>query len=284
MLVHSLLGTGRRADRPEAQSLDSTGANQWSMWEREMLLRLMHRSLSIVDRKGLAIWVRDELGQALPNVALVCVAGDAAGHRASVEVLALVENDVVQPCPACRDRLISAVLLERWRVAPPMVPSLCDAEDVIDGGCECAAASVLRSSRSVMVQCMRDERAGEDAMYLLFGADDAWDARQTAMFAMLMPQIDVACRRMWRSGARMEEAKASVEACLKEFREEAMISSREQEILGWVRAGKTNNEIGQILNISTFTVKNHLQRIYRKIDVINRAQAVGKFEEFARGR
>ena len=46
----------------------------------------------------------------------------------------------------------------------------------------------------------------------------------------------------------------------------------------WVRMGKTNQEIGMILNISAFTVKNHLQRIFKKLDAMNRAQAVGLIE------
>jgi DNA-binding CsgD family transcriptional regulator len=44
----------------------------------------------------------------------------------------------------------------------------------------------------------------------------------------------------------------------------------------WVGKGKTNPEIGMILNISPFTVKNHLQRIFKKLDVMNRAQAVAQ--------
>ena len=47
--------------------------------------------------------------------------------------------------------------------------------------------------------------------------------------------------------------------------------------MGWVCSGKTNIEIGLILNISTFTVKNHLQRIFKKLDVVNRSQAVAEF-------
>lgn len=52
------------------------------------------------------------------------------------------------------------------------------------------------------------------------------------------------------------------------------LSERETEIMHWVGHGKTNLEIGMILGISQFTVKNHLQRIFRKIDVRNRAQAI----------
>jgi DNA-binding CsgD family transcriptional regulator len=46
----------------------------------------------------------------------------------------------------------------------------------------------------------------------------------------------------------------------------------------WICKGKTNQEIGLILDISAFTVKNHVQRIFRKLDVVNRAQAVSKME------
>lgn len=55
-----------------------------------------------------------------------------------------------------------------------------------------------------------------------------------------------------------------------------LLTAREQEILRWVHLGKSNIEIGIILNISSLTVKNHVQKILRKLNVRNRAQAVGK--------
>jgi DNA-binding CsgD family transcriptional regulator len=54
------------------------------------------------------------------------------------------------------------------------------------------------------------------------------------------------------------------------------LSEREVEILDWIAMGKTNPEIGLILDISAFTVKNHVQRVFKKLNVSNRAQAVGK--------
>jgi len=50
----------------------------------------------------------------------------------------------------------------------------------------------------------------------------------------------------------------------------------EQEILKWIHVGKSNIEIGTILAISPLTVKNHVQKILRKLNVQNRTQAVGK--------
>ena len=53
-----------------------------------------------------------------------------------------------------------------------------------------------------------------------------------------------------------------------------ILSKREIQVLHWVKNGKTNMEIGQILGISPPTVKNHLQKIMRKLNVNNRAQAM----------
>jgi DNA-binding CsgD family transcriptional regulator len=44
-----------------------------------------------------------------------------------------------------------------------------------------------------------------------------------------------------------------------------------------VKSGKTNFEIGMILSISPNTVKNHLKRIFQKLDVTCRAQAVARY-------
>jgi len=56
------------------------------------------------------------------------------------------------------------------------------------------------------------------------------------------------------------------------------LTGREAEIMEWVKMGKTNAEIGIILSISAFTVKNHMQHIFKKLDVYNRTRAVSKME------
>jgi general secretion pathway protein G len=57
---------------------------------------------------------------------------------------------------------------------------------------------------------------------------------------------------------------------------DAGVTHREVEILRWIREGKSNLEIGMILSISPLTVKNHVQKILRKLNASNRAQAVSK--------
>jgi DNA-binding CsgD family transcriptional regulator len=54
---------------------------------------------------------------------------------------------------------------------------------------------------------------------------------------------------------------------------EEQLSPREQQVAEWVGQGKSNDEIGTILGISAHTVKNHLDKIFRKLGVENRCAA-----------
>jgi DNA-binding response OmpR family regulator/DNA-binding CsgD family transcriptional regulator len=54
------------------------------------------------------------------------------------------------------------------------------------------------------------------------------------------------------------------------------ISSRESEVLLWVSRGKSNREIGEILTISPRTVDKHLEQIFTKLGVANRASAAAR--------
>jgi transcriptional regulator EpsA len=56
----------------------------------------------------------------------------------------------------------------------------------------------------------------------------------------------------------------------------SVLTVRELDILKWIYLGKSNFEIGAILTISPLTVKNHVQKILRKLNVVNRTQAIGK--------
>src|SRR5262249_15146059 len=52
------------------------------------------------------------------------------------------------------------------------------------------------------------------------------------------------------------------------------LSPRQRECLQWVRAGKSDWEIGEILGISEHTVKDHLEKGREKLGVRTRTQAV----------
>lgn len=54
------------------------------------------------------------------------------------------------------------------------------------------------------------------------------------------------------------------------------LTERESEVLYWIGNGKTNREIGQILDASPRTVNKHLEQIFRKLEVDNRTLAAAK--------
>ena len=63
------------------------------------------------------------------------------------------------------------------------------------------------------------------------------------------------------------------------------LTNREQEILQLVSKGLLYKEIGDRLNITTGTVKQHLHKIYEKLQVSNKTEAINKLNnDISRGR
>lgn len=63
---------------------------------------------------------------------------------------------------------------------------------------------------------------------------------------------------------------AGQEAALKQ---RYALTAREAEVLVWIARGKSNRDIGDILGLSPRTVNKHLEQIYAKLGVENRASA-----------
>ena len=57
------------------------------------------------------------------------------------------------------------------------------------------------------------------------------------------------------------------------------LTAREAEILMWVSRGKTNKEVGLILDTSPRTVNKHLEHVFEKLGVPTRTAAVAKILE-----
>ena len=93
-------------------------------------------------------------------------------------------------------------------------------------------------------------------------------ARETTLTSMTVPHVfGTYCRALSRDRTPIAVSVVPVDGGL---------SEREVEILHWVREGKSNHEIGMVLSISPLTVKNHVQRILKKLQASNRTQAVSK--------
>jgi transcriptional regulator EpsA len=105
--------------------------------------------------------------------------------------------------------------------------------------------------------------AGFFALCKLHTSPSPRDAR---MVAMLMPYLYAGWLR----------ANCEVRREAQQRDSDPLLTQREIEILHWMEKGKSNSEIAHILSISQLTVKNHVQKILRKLGAHNRTQAVAK--------
>jgi DNA-binding CsgD family transcriptional regulator len=71
---------------------------------------------------------------------------------------------------------------------------------------------------------------------------------------------------------RLHEVEQST-AATAALRERFSLTGRESDVLLWIANGKTNREIGQILDMSPRTVNKHLEQVFRKMNVENRTSA-----------
>ncbi|AYC99816.1 LuxR family transcriptional regulator [Neorhizobium sp. NCHU2750] len=61
-----------------------------------------------------------------------------------------------------------------------------------------------------------------------------------------------------------------------DIRPAELLTEREVDCLNWTAAGKTSAEIAEILGLSEHTVNHYLNRAAKKLDTVNRTQAVAK--------
>ena len=132
---------------------------------------------------------------------------------------------------------------------------------------------------SAVVHGISDRRGQNDCVYVFLSAGtrqpEGTDEALSATVKVLLPFIDTALRQI--NHLPEQRGQVPTPGALKAASDDSTgLSERENQIMAWVAMGKTNSEIGSILNISGFTVKNHMQRIFQKLNVFNRAQAVSK--------
>ena len=131
--------------------------------------------------------------------------------------------------------------------------------------------------RSLVIHGVRDERGSSECLYIALYTGSLTRGRPEERFrslvdALIAP-IDVAFRKI------DVLPPSQTQAAGKSKRDWLDLSIREEEILDLVCRGKTNFDIAAALSISPYTVKNHVQRIFRKIGASNRTEAAAKYNQ-----
>jgi transcriptional regulator EpsA len=239
--------------------------------ESTRFLRVICESLLIKRHYELLVWLSGELQEFLPHQILIGAWGDFARWEVKLDVVSALPGVRTAELEHCRiDDLVRRAYAQ-WRKCgrKPLHVHTDDAK--LD--CACAIHGAMRSMRSALVHGIRDERAGCDSLYITLNREPFAPAngreRYDPLLESLVGHIDLACRRVAAlpiGGRQAERARAPLE-----------LSLREREILERVCRGSTNVAIAEALEISPFTVKNHVQRIFRKIGVSNRTEAAAKY-------
>ncbi|MFC0131695.1 helix-turn-helix transcriptional regulator [Massilia eurypsychrophila] len=254
-----------------------------SKFEQEYLLRAIEASVQVRDLRQFYLWTQGQLQALLPHQLMLCMQFDGADALVRLECLhAGVLGEAVQR-QLCDPADGLALRLARHCRASDRLPAL-------TGGGRRAGDATLELFRRELQLAGFDNLvvhgsgrlAGAATLFALCGWKAAPSTRHAYFLALLLPHLHMALLRLSESGVRA----AALDAADTIARP---LSARETEILGWVREGKSNYEVGCILGISALTVKNHLQRIYRTLGVSNRTHALSRcmslhlFEQSAGG-
>jgi transcriptional regulator EpsA len=235
--------------------------------EADDLSRIIESSREISRPAHLLLWLQGDLQQFLPHQVLIVAWGHFVTEDVRYNVVTLPGSEI-NHFPHGEISPLLRRLYGRWVDHGRQAFGVRNSVAPTDGAYQMTRErlpSAFTCMRSILIHGIRDDHTGRDRLYITMHAEESVRIGSNKALQALMPCIDRVLRRISTLRTHQRDAAGT------------SLSEREREILDWVRKGKTNLEIGAILGISPFTVKNHLQRIFRKLDVLNRAQAIGKF-------
>lgn len=247
--------------------------------ESARFLRIVSSGALVNRHYGIFRWLSGEVQQVLPHRILIAAWGDFTKGNLEFDVTSALPGVRTAQAARCRiDDFVrkahaewaanarEPVLLETAEFAPPRA-------------CACPIHTALRGMRSAVVHGVRDVRGGSESLYIALDTDSLGVVPRADGFRFLVDcliaQIDVAFRRVTALPPVQPPASAPRARW-------NGLSRREEEILACLCRGATNIDIAATLGVSPHTVKNHLQRIFRKIGVNNRTQAAAQYNDAQR--
>ena len=254
---------------PQPEVLEAGDPERLASLEQESLVLNLGSALRVRARHQLFNWTQGALQSLIPHELLVCALcqdGPALRHVDSFSI-APVEPGHFNELFRHDAFLVPAIFkaMERDQCRPVIL------DGVSDGpyGSSALARELARlGAASVVAHGTHDTAGKMSSLYVFACRPGAVGPRQAYLTEWVVPFLHTA----WiRTQANWQTQRPGVKTA-----EAELITVREREVLEWIYRGKSNIEVGMILGISPLTVKNHVQKILRKLDVLNRTQAVGK--------
>ncbi len=239
-------------------------------------------SMEVRSHFDMLIWLQGDMQRYVPHEILIAAWGNFENRT--------IHHDIISPLSGVRsahsDPTLMAPLLlglfQRWLQFDKQPYALKAGNDgfALDRfAVGSKIGEALQKMQWVMVHGIVDERGSHDCLYAAFSATTRFSNTERGAMASVLPYVDTALRQIAHLPQQNGASSGAIIAgpfIAASTAEKHGLSQRESEVLQWVAKGKTNSEIASILDISAFTVKNHMQRVFQKLDVTNRAQAVSK--------
>lgn len=245
--------------------------------EQENVMRAIETSLQVKKRYQFFLWTQGQLQALIPHNILICMLtrdGEEVLMMDRFNSCVVSEETFDEVCHPVEGLVMRAMLA--WREAG-------DSPCLIAPGIQMPVALYARF-RHLLERASFGNAAGHgsapiigsgisSSFFFFGGMPSTLSLRHAYFLELLMPHIHMA---FLRTLAQSERRAISADGSMRLVDLRKLMTEREIEILGWVQEGKSNQEIGLLLSISPLTVKNHVQKILRKLNVRNRAQAVSK--------
>ena len=258
-----------------------TFAPSLSAEELQQFHRVVTHSAKVRSHFDFFVWLQGEMQQYLAHDIMIAAWGDFDKGAIQHDILSALDGVRSQ---SSNQQAITPLLLDLFRRWTELGGKLF-AVAAGDQGfapeqtqAHCALTDAMQKMRYAMVHCFNDVRGSYDCLYATFRVNGNFTESEQAVMAVALPYIDIALRQVKLLPHQSTDPVVISAPLIYDLLQSRGLSAREVEILQWVTLGKTNHEIGKILKISEFTVKSHMQRIFKKMRVSNRAQAVGLFK------
>lgn len=266
--MHTRPGGHGTSTRDSGRALTS-GARLLESQVLESLLLNVDASLRVYTRAHLFGWTQGLLQNLIRHELLLCALREGRPMTYQVDCFASPWIDSDRVCGLFQQDMDSvAALVRRWVEAEfhPVACSTTGSNALAQG--EFSAELRALGADNVLVHGTYDSLGKPVSLFVLGAMPGDAGAEQSFLLELIAPFLHLAWVRSQLARAPEEAHAASHTADL--------LTAREKEILRWIHLGKSNFEIGTILGISPLTVKNHVQKILRKLNVRNRTQAVGR--------
>jgi transcriptional regulator EpsA len=259
---------GQQGPGPE-ENVAAGNPDRLSSLELESFLFNLDSALEVRARHQLFSWTQGPLRNLIQHELLICAMRNDGPALQIVDSFSMVPVEPAHFNELFRqDVSLVPQLIKAWEESRCQ-PVTCDAADESHCAGSALARELTRLGASRIVAHGTHDTAGQVVTFFAFACrPGALGSRPSYFAELVVPFLHAAWMRTqinWNAkGAGVKPATTGV------------LTLREREILEWIYRGKSNIETGMILKISPLTVKNHVQKILRKLDVLNRTQAVGK--------